>query len=194
MEKYDNDLYDIIKNYSSFRILSKTKEALFNLLKHHPNLNNPSYIQDYRKVKLFNLFRNQIRQFTVYKYTIFLDSKTSAGGGTQFPLEIVPGRRLIGYWVVRSLPHQWRCSGYAINVEDHCGAVLQIHWCIILNNIPDQRRGPASQFPVLIARIKTTLLAVDAISGNCHRIKECHPKVPHVLHGRVEDEARGNRR
>lgn len=58
MEKYDSDLYDIMKNYSSFRILSKTKEDLFNLLRHHPNLNDPSYIQDYRKVKLFNLFRN----------------------------------------------------------------------------------------------------------------------------------------
>jgi len=44
MEKYDNDLYDIIKNYSSFRILSKTKEDLIKLLGHHPNLNNPAYI------------------------------------------------------------------------------------------------------------------------------------------------------
>ena len=65
MEKYDNDLYDIIKNYFSFRILSKAKDELLKLLKHHPSLNDPKYIQDYRKVKLFNLFRNQIRQFTV---------------------------------------------------------------------------------------------------------------------------------
>ena len=65
MEKYDSDLYDIIKNYSSFRMLSKAKEDLMRLLKHHPNLDKHSYIQDYRKVKLFNLFRNQIRQLAV---------------------------------------------------------------------------------------------------------------------------------
>ncbi len=44
MQKYDNDLYDVLKNYSSFRILSKTKQDLIKLLKNHPNINNSSYI------------------------------------------------------------------------------------------------------------------------------------------------------
>ncbi|CAD8178230.1 unnamed protein product [Paramecium pentaurelia] len=62
-QDHNEQLYEIIKGFQSSRILMNTRSKLIKLLSEKQN-----DVQDYRKTKMYNLFMNQVRQFTLQKH------------------------------------------------------------------------------------------------------------------------------
>ncbi|CAD8184219.1 unnamed protein product [Paramecium octaurelia] len=60
---HNEQLYEIIKGFESSRIVMNTRAKLIKLLSEKQN-----DTQDYRKTKMYNLFMNQVRQFTLQKH------------------------------------------------------------------------------------------------------------------------------
>ncbi|CAK91383.1 unnamed protein product (macronuclear) [Paramecium tetraurelia] len=60
---HNEQLYEIIKGFNSSRIVMNTRAKLIKLLSEKQN-----DTQDYRKTKMYNLFMNQVRQFTLQKH------------------------------------------------------------------------------------------------------------------------------
>ncbi|KAM3134070.1 hypothetical protein pb186bvf_013796 [Paramecium bursaria] len=61
-DNYDNKLYDIIKDHNLLGSIIQTKQEIQLLF------DNNNERDDYRKVKLFNLFINSVRQFYIQKH------------------------------------------------------------------------------------------------------------------------------
>ncbi|CAD8105229.1 unnamed protein product [Paramecium sonneborni] len=62
-QNHNELLYEIIKGFQQSRIVINTRAKLNKLLSEKQN-----DIQDYRKTKMYNLFMNQVRQFTLQKH------------------------------------------------------------------------------------------------------------------------------
>ncbi|CAD8180734.1 unnamed protein product [Paramecium octaurelia] len=60
---HNEQLYEIIKGFQTSRIVMNTRAKLIKLLSEKQN-----DVQDYRKTKMYNLFMNQVRQFTLQKH------------------------------------------------------------------------------------------------------------------------------